>query len=203
LRPLDVAQIRREAGRERGPLRFDHAGLLLRRRCMHVLQVDGVDADIHLLPSLLTELQLIRYGTVNSVLNRAHRLDFAVLSRLDLSHNPSMGTLHLTERVGWMPRLRQLVLQGNRLETVAELVVACKALPLLQTLDLSHNRLADLSCFTEGAGEGDFPSLIRLDLSHNMVCDPEHVGWLFAAAHDAGAFPALHTVALEDNPTGL
>jgi Leucine-rich repeat (LRR) protein len=48
--------------------------------------------------------------------------------------------------------------------------VACKTLPLplLQTLDLSHNRLADLSCFIEGArGAGDFPSLSRLDLSHN------------------------------------
>jgi hypothetical protein len=146
---------------------------------------------------------LIRYGSVNSVLARAHRFDLIVLFRLDLSHNPSMGTLRLTElvRLG-MPQLRQLVLQGNRLETVAELAVACKALPLLHTLDLSYNRLADLSCFTEGAREGDFPRLIRLDLSHNMVCDPEHVGRLFAAAHDAGAFPVLQTVALEDNPTG-
>jgi hypothetical protein len=94
------------------------------------------------------------------------------------------------------------VLRGNELETVAELAVACKALPLLQTLDLSHNRLADLSCFTEGArGAGDFPSMTRLDLSHNMVRDPEHTGRLLAAARDAGAFPALQAVALEDNPT--
>jgi hypothetical protein len=100
-----------------------------------------------------------------------------------------------------MRMLRQLVLQGNLLETVAELVVACKPLPALHTLDLSHNRLADLSCFTKGARGGDFPSLIRLDLSQNMVRYREHVGRLFAAAHEAGAFPALQTVAVEDKPT--
>jgi Leucine-rich repeat (LRR) protein len=60
-----------------------------------------------------------------------------------------MGTARLTELVGLgMPQLRQLVLRGNGLETVAELAAACKALSLLQTLDLSRNRLADLSCFT-------------------------------------------------------
>jgi hypothetical protein len=64
-------------------------------------------------------------------------------------------------------------------------------------LDLSHKPLP-----LHRGRAGDFPSLIRLDLSHNMVCDREHMGWLLAAAHDAGAFPALQAVALEDNPTG-
>jgi hypothetical protein len=202
LDPYLSLKLQGKPGVSAGPLCFDHAGLLLRDRVMHVLEVDGVDADIHPLRTFLTELQLIRYGSVNSVLERAQQDDLAVLSRLDLSFNPSMGTLHLTERVRWMRMLRQLVLQGNRLEKVAELVVACKPLPALHTLDLSHNWLADLSCFTEGARGSDFPSLIRLDLSHSMVCDREHVVRLFAAAHDAGAFPALQTVALEDNPTG-
>jgi hypothetical protein len=115
-----------------GPLRFDHAGRLL-RRCMPALQVDGVDADIPHLPSLLTELQLTRHGSVRSVLERAHRYDLIVLSRIDLSFNPSMGTARLTELVGLgMPQLRQLVLRGNGLESVAELAAACKALPLVR-----------------------------------------------------------------------